>query len=318
MYSSIKVGWQEQASNDVNSINLKADFNGFHIYTTPIKRVSKEMDLQSPYKAGPLEIENLRQNLDGKTTSGGQTDNDVFVLDVVTGANSIQNVLLSFVASGNYIVFPASPKIIVGAVFSILGTASNDGTYTVTAVETLTTTQTVHTDQTITVSEPVVLAQVTFISGQVFILDRSVIPDSGVPSVATIFNVRLRPSELFKKHYRWIRSYLYGYDADTIEFQSSNRNAGLVVGGLTDGRDVAISSMGVRIYIPSYLEYTTRVPISLQDTLEASPNKTFANDWEDVRYAGFLIKAGLAPNSRQQQVYKTLLTLENDPKTLIS
>lgn len=317
MYSSIKVGWQEQSSNDVNDINAKADFNGYHIYTTPIKRVSREMDLQSPYKAGPFEIENLRLNLDGKTTSGGSTDNDVFVLDVVTGANPVQSVLLSFIASGNYIVFPASPKMIVGAVFSIIGTGSNDKTYTVTAVETLSTTQTVHTDQTITVSEPAVLTQLTFISGQVFVLDRSVVPDSGVPSVATIFNVRLRPSALLERHYRWIRSYLYGYDAEIIEFQSANRNAELVVGGVTDGRDVSISGMGTRIFIPSYLEFTTRVPISLQDTLETSPNKSFANEWDELRLIGFLWKAGLAPNSRQEQAYKTLLTVENDLESLI-
>lgn len=318
MYSSIKVGWQEQSSNDVNDVNAKSDFNGFHIYTTPIKRVSREMDLQSHYKAGPFEIENLRLNLDGKITSGGSTDNDVFVLDCVLNANSVQNVLLSFIASGNYIVFPALPRIIVGASFSILGTANNNTTYTVTEVEDEGTTQTVHTDITITVSEPTVNAQLTFISGQVFLLDRSVVPDSGVPSPETIFNVRLRPSALFDKHKRWIASYLDGFEMESIEFQSANRNSGLVVGGLVDGRDRPVSSLGAKIFLPHYLEFTTRVPISLQDTLESSPNKTFANDWEDVRYVGFLWKAGLAPNSRQAQAYKLLLTEENDLESLIS
>lgn len=318
IHSSIKIGWKEQTSNDVNDVNAKSDFNGYHIYTTPVKRTNTELDLQSPYKAGPFEIEVLRINLDGKTTSGGQTDNDVFVLDVATGANPVQNVLLSFIASGNYIVFPPLPKIIVGAVFSILGTANNNTTYTVSAVDDLSTTQTVHTDITITISEPGVSAQVTFISGQVYQLDRSVIPDSGVPDVSTVFNVRLRPSALFDKHKRWFVSFLSGYESGNIEFQSANRNSELIVAGLIDGRNRPISTLGNKIFLPHYLEFTTKVPISLQDTLETSPNKCFANDWENLRLIGFLWKAGLAPNSRQVQVYKTLLTVENDPKDLIS
>lgn len=318
MYSSIKVGHAEQSVDDVNG---KFDFNGYHIYTPPIRRgaeTSKQLDLQSPYKAGPYEIEITRINLEGKTTTGNGNDNSVFVIDIALNTPPFQTVLLSFIASGNYIVFPASPKIVAGMVFTITGSVSNDKTYTVTSVDNLGTTQTVHTDQTITVSEPAVSVTMTTTAGQVYSLDRSITPDSGVPDPDSVFNVRLRPSEILKTHYKWIRSWLYGYDADSIIFQSANRNASLVVGGEVDGRDIPIASMGDRVFIPDYIEFTGISPISLQDTLDANPNKCFAFEWEDVRYTGFLWKAGLAPNSRQAQVFKMLSSIENDRLNLIA
>lgn len=315
MYSSIKIGHAEQNVDDVNG---KYDFNGFHIYTTPIKRVDRQLDLQSPYKAGPYEIEITRINLEGKTTTGNGNDNDVFTIDVALNVLATQTILLSFIASGNYIVFPASPVVAPGMVFIITGSASNDRTYTVTSVVDMGTTQTVYTDQTITVSEPAVSVTMNTTSGQVFHLDRSVVPDSGVPDPATIFNVRLRVSEIAKAHYRWWRSWAHGYDADSFIFQSANRNSELVVAGVTDGRDIPIVSMGDRIFIPDYIEFSGISPISLQDTWDATPNKCFAFDWEDVRYTGFLWKSGLAPNSRQAQVFKMLSSIENNRLNLIA
>lgn len=316
LFSSIKVGHAEQ---NIDNVNGKYDFNGFHIYTTPIKSVSRQLDLQSPYKAGPYEIEITRINLEGKTTTDNSNDNDVFVLDCVTsGVVSTFTVLLSFVSSGNYIVFPSAPKIAPGTVFKVTGSTSNDGIYTVTAVEDDGITQTVHTDITISVAEFTISVTVDILSGLVYELDRSVIPDTGsVPDPDTIFNVRLRPSELLKKHYRWIRSALYNYDTEIIKFESANRNKDLKVAGIVDGRNIAISSMGSRIFIPDYMECTVKTPIDLSDDLEVNLNRCFAIINDGKRYTGFTFKAGLAPNSRATQVFKLLSSIENSRNDLI-
>lgn len=80
IYNSIKVGHAEQNIDDVNG---KYDFNGYQIYTTPVKfGGDRQMDLQSPYKAGPYEIEITRINFEGKTTTDSGKDNQVFVADI--------------------------------------------------------------------------------------------------------------------------------------------------------------------------------------------------------------------------------------------
>jgi hypothetical protein len=320
MYSSIKVGHKEQESNDASDINGKSGFNGWHVYTTPEKRVDGQMDLQSPWKADPFEMENLRINYDGKNSSGSSQDYQPFVQDVVTAVvNKIMpNILLSFVSSGNYIVFQDQPKVTVGMVFKVTGSTGHDATYTVTAVEDEGATQTVHTDIPITVAEFVVHVTLEIISGLVYYLDRSVVPDSGVPDVASVYNVRLRPSEIFQKHWRWIRSCLYGYDGQIIKFESANRNKDLIVGGVTDGHDVPISSMGARVFIPDYLQFTSPSVIDLQETLQTEPNKSFGVDWEDVNYTGFAFKAGLAPTARNPQAFKLLMSIESDRTKLIA
>lgn len=315
MFSSIKIGHADQVVDDVNG---KYDFNGSHVYSSPVKSVNKQLDLQSPWKAGPYEIEITRLNLEGKTTTDNSNDNDVFVIDVdcVNIATSAP-ILLSFIASGNYIVFQSTTKVVAGQRFQIIGSASNDRIYTVTEVEDLGATQTVHTDATITVTEAAVNVTIAWLTGQIFELDRSINVTAGVPSPETIFNVRLSPDRLLVTHYPWIRSFLYGYDSEEVKFESTNRNSDLVAGGLIQKRNHPIDEMGTPIALPFYLEHGTRVPTDLVEVLETNINKCFATDWENTRYTGFLLKAGIAPVNAGEQTYKHLLTYENDPETLI-
>lgn len=301
MFSSIKVGHREQSIDDVNG---KFDFNGYQIYTSPITRDTKQIDLQSDYKAGPYEIEITRINNDGKTTTDANTDNDVYVID---GKEEplIQTVLVSFIASGNYIVFPLSPVIVPGQMFRVTGSVSNDGVYTVTDVIT-STVQQVSTDITITVSEAAVSVTIEFLSGGVWILRRDIVVTSGVPSPSTIFNVALSPHRLLLLHGPWLRGALSGYEPGKLIFQTGNRNNDLVAGGITDNADVPINTLGAAMFAPWYFELETQVPVSLSDTLDTTPDKDFSGTWGNEAFEGFLIHAGLAPNTQAEQEYKLL------------
>ncbi|HUM47794.1 MAG TPA: hypothetical protein PLD84_12765 [Chitinophagales bacterium] len=82
MFNTIKIGYPNQNYDDVNG---KDEFNCTHQYTTPITRVSKELDLTGPYRADCYGIELLRINLENKTTVDSSSDNDTFMLDVLPG-----------------------------------------------------------------------------------------------------------------------------------------------------------------------------------------------------------------------------------------
>jgi hypothetical protein len=116
------VGHREQTSDDVNG---KFGFNGYQVYTSPYQRGSKELDLQSPYKADPYEIELTRINFDGRTTTDSQSDNDVFVIDV-NQATTVIETTISFI-SPSLIVVPNGIELLTGMTFSVTGSASNDG-----------------------------------------------------------------------------------------------------------------------------------------------------------------------------------------------
>lgn len=77
LYKSIKIGYPEQQYDDVNG---KQEFNNTSLFTTPITRVSKELNKMSAYRGDCYGIEFTRINLEGKTTTDDKSDNDVFLI----------------------------------------------------------------------------------------------------------------------------------------------------------------------------------------------------------------------------------------------
>lgn len=315
IFSSIIFGHAEQQVDDVNG---KYDFNGQLIYTTPVKAGGgKKLEMISPYKAGPYEIEIIRINLEGKTTTDAIQDNSVFVIDVALGDGAPITATVSFVTSFNGFFITSAAGLFAGQKIRIT-TPLNTGEYIIESIGSVLIAQLVILQGGPVVDEATVPATIEIVTGQVYGLDRSVIPTAGVPSPATIYNVRLRPDALLSLHYRWIRSWLYNYEPGILRFEQANRNSDLVVDGLKSGRDIAIASMGAIMFKPYYFNFGTKVPIDLVETLSITPNKSFLPIWEGDSYQGFLIEAGIAPNTRQPQVFKLLCGPETDVTKLIA
>lgn len=314
MFSSIIFGHAEQEIDDVNG---KYDPNGQLTYTTPIKAGGgKKLEMISPYKAGPYEIEIIRINLEGKTTTDAQQDNQVFVIDVSLAGSGPRTATVTFNAALHGFTITSAEGLVKGQKIRITGSASNDGEYMIEDIASIVIAQLVVLSGSV-IDEAGVSVTITVVEGAVFNLDRSVIPTSGVPSPLTIFNVRLRPGALLALHYRWLHSMLYNYEPGIIKFEQGNRNTDMVVDGLKDGRDIIIANMGAIMWKPYYFEFGTKVPIDLVQTLDTKPNKAFTTTWNGDDYTGFLIEAGIAPNTRQPQTYNLLCSPETDVTKLI-
>lgn len=314
MFSSIKIGHQEQ---DVDELNGKYDFNGFHIYSSPIKSAGqKQLDLQSPYKAGPFEIEKERINLDGQLTTDHAGDNNIFAMDVKPQTETTIETSLQFTAFGNFINAALGVKYLKGQRFKLVGSLYNDYTFTILGVANILVAQLIFVDVPVT-DEAATVVQLTFLTGQVYSLNRDIVVESGVPSVSTIFNVALRPSELLKKHYRWIKSVLFNYNVGKLTFESANRSKDLKVGGLLDGRDVPVGIMGEPMFQPYYFILECKTNESLVDDLDIQPNTAFEFTSKQDTYRGFAIRVSIAANDLKPQEYKLLSSPNNNLKTLI-
>lgn len=79
IYNNIKIGYSAQEYEDVNG---RQEFNNTHEYRTPVTRITKSLDLVSPYRADCYGIEFTRINLEGKTTTDNKADNDVFLIHI--------------------------------------------------------------------------------------------------------------------------------------------------------------------------------------------------------------------------------------------
>jgi hypothetical protein len=93
LYNTIKIGYREQNYDDVNG---KQEFNNTHVYTTPITRITKELNLVSVYRADSYGIEFARINLEGKTTTDSSGDNDVFFLHIKDSPATGHDVIFTY------------------------------------------------------------------------------------------------------------------------------------------------------------------------------------------------------------------------------
>lgn len=318
MGTSVKIGHAEQQVDDTNG---KLDFNGFDIFISPIKRLAaKEIDLQTNWKAGPIEIEQTRANYEGKTTTDKSTDNSVFV---IVGTPDPTNVFVKkavFKADGSpftpgkpLLSTPASaPVLRAGMILKITGSTLNDGTYKILDASPWLFGQLVNVDQPLTDEDNNLDITFEIVEGQYYTIDRSIpVEQLSVPEVdprvkATIFNVAISPKRLLLKHARWIASWLYNYLPGALKFDSANRNADLIAGGIVERADLLISAMGSPLFLPFYFEFETLTPVDMPAVLAANPNPVFRFTWEGNDYTGFFMKGGFAANTMEEQTFKLL------------
>lgn len=313
--NTFKFGHQKQNIEDVNG---KYDPNGNNQFTGPLTKDIKEYNMVSPYKSGPYEIELLRLNLEGKTTTDNDSDNDVFVIAAEEEQTTYPEVTVSFSEAFAGIILPTSVKLRAGQQIRITGSVSNDGVYDVVSVNFFLLFQVAVLTQPVT-DETDVLVSIEIISGFNYILNRPVYDTlEGVPT-DTIFNLPyLTPKTMLKRHIRWIASMNAGLETKKIKFSSDkdNKNSGLktVLGSVTVDEDAEESFAGAeKMFQPFYAIFKASPLIDLPELLEENPNRIFSvTDENGYIWRGFLRISGLAANEYTPQEWRLLLTPDND------
>lgn len=321
--TSIKIGHQQQQIEDVGG---KYDYNGYVIYTTPIKQGEPvEMDLQSPYKAGPVEIEKLRLFYLGQNTTDAPGDDEIFAL-VLNRASGVSNIPVTgggfFVGTDTpiiyFIVLDYSPAFYAGQKIQITGSALNEGQYNIVSVGLLFSKTILFVDGPLVDENGPVDFNIGILGGTVYQLDRSTIIQSGVPNPETYFNATLRPAILIQKHLAFLKSWLFNYDDKELIFETCIGNADVVVGGVPDKRNLPISGFGERITVPYTIEFTPDILLSLQLLFADRPNASFTiNNWKGNDYSGFFMSGGIGVANKRAQIMKLKLFGNTDVTKLI-
>lgn len=85
--SSVKIGYPDQQFSTI--INGRDEVNSTQVYSLPITRVQKELDLLSIYRADPYGIEDLRITKQDGDTTNNNNDNDVFFVKIKADPENI-------------------------------------------------------------------------------------------------------------------------------------------------------------------------------------------------------------------------------------
>lgn len=329
MATSVKVGHKEQKVDDTNG---KYDFNGWLSFNGPIKSIpSKELDIQTNYKAGSYEIEQIRANYEGKTTTDKESDNDTFVLAVLpdTDLNNF-TVNSQFQADGTPFA-PGLPlitigtndtKIRAGMILRISGTAtSNDKDVQVVAAASLGGGQLIQT------VEPLVdftgMATFEIVSGGYYELDRSIPvdqlsdPDADAAVKESVYNVPLSPKRILMLHSPWLATIFSGFNGDKLTYANVSRNKELIADGLVEKADVPVNDFGDPLALPWWFKFDALTPVDLPEIHDNDPNPAFSFEWDGQTYIGFAWSDGFAANTLEEQTFKLLAAPVNNMLNLI-
>jgi hypothetical protein len=314
--NTFKFGYPEQSYENVNG---KYEYNNTLQFGTPITRIIKEGDFVCPIRTDSYGLEILRVNMDGKTTTDNDSDNDVCCVNVNKDP-------ISFVATG-LLAFDGGTKgfgiqgadgllelLESGDRFILPGTI-NAGTYTVDFVEAGIGGFNVYTlEPTLSdaQNDVTILSNVYELAREVY---DNATTDIGIPSPSTSFNIKdLTPKRIVLQQGPWINSMMYGFEGQKLPFLGTEKNDKLkTVQGATVIQENADYTVGnTRIFIPRYFDFESDVSADVLELLAQNPNRCFRFTWKGITYKGFMMKMGISPDTSKDQVFKLLSTPDND------
>jgi hypothetical protein len=305
----VRVGYPEQ---NIEGVNGKYETNNTYVFSSPLTLdTPKELTLVCPYPSQPYAIEKLRMNFEGKTTTDNNSDNTVFLFntqpDFITFSAGV--FIDTSGTLGPYFAITGTTNqsdFLPGMKFTVSGTTTNNGIFTVKSVEGGAGGYTVY----------VVEAVTTDSSGAAgFSLERyklkrdtydNALTDIGIPDPIEIYNLEyLTPKEILLRHYKLINSLLYGFQGGLLKFQTTDRNPNLKrVRGLSvidEDADEIIG--GTILFQPFIFDLDVQEPINLVENLAAGQNRPFSFGDGCL---GFLMRAGIQPDTKGEQAYKLL------------
>jgi hypothetical protein len=99
-------------------------------------------------------------------------------------------------------------------------------------------------------------------------------------------------------------------DGTELTFQTTERNAELIAGGITEKANVTIGT--TQLFKALEFSFDGPTPTNINETLSAAPSKAFSFPWLGKTYTGFSRRLGFAPATEKEQATKLLSTPDND------
>lgn len=317
IFNLITVGYPDQQYDQQNE---QYEFNSENTFSTPVTRVQKTLNLISKYRADCFGIEFFRGDLGNTNTTDNKSNNQIFVVEVeddntkhlgdftveapTTGVNG------AFLFGNSYDIYQR--YFFVGRTFSVVGTASNDGTYTITAVV-----LDLPNDLFVYVAE----TTVNEISGaKDFTFDILIpkAPDTPLSGVLddTVYNTGISPKRNLIRNAPYFNGALWATGSEFITFVSSKKSSALSSGGIAENSNELISDLDTGYARPFIFEFDTRVPVDIITSLQNAGKGYIAFTWNGVPLEGYPMEVSVKPAFQDAQHWKLLMTSNIDPAIL--
>lgn len=322
VYNTFKFGYPNV---EVDKVNGRDEFNVSTQFTSPLKRVIKELDLVGPYHAGMYEIEVARIDLYGKDTTDSRVDNTVYKLDVEKGYSFdyyTGDIFLPF--QDELQMAGTQPPLVAGDQLTISGAASNNGTFPIAAFLYATGTTDITFATNVFTGTPVTInGTISITSANNYKLARPVYDVvTGLLHPDKAFNIPSRPKQAFYNNGAYLRSILDFHDAESVVFASGDRNSELstTLAGvtITENSNEPIGGLPVQWFKPYYLRCKAKVSDTDWDTMNNNPYSLIDVIIEDQTISVYKWDGARNPVTEQVDTLTFLIGPGNDMSKLIN
>lgn len=147
---------------------------------------------------------------------------------------------------------------------------------------------------------------------------------SGVLDTVNSYQIGLSAARQMRRNYPLLASICHLRDAESITFQTTDKNPNLVSKystarpTITENANIAVSDLGDPLWLPIIAEFESEVPINLRTLLATNPYGYFQfKNKFGVTIKAFMIEAGMKPATNATYRWKMILTPDNDINDLI-
>ena len=147
---------------------------------------------------------------------------------------------------------------------------------------------------------------------------------SGVLDTVNSYQIGLSAARQMRRNYPLLASVCHLRDAESITFQTTDKNPNLVSKystarpTITENANIAVSDLGDPLWLPIIAEFESEVPINLRTLLATNPYGYFQfKNKFGVTIKAFMIEAGMKPATNATYRWKMILTPDNDINDLI-
>jgi hypothetical protein len=274
-FNLVKIGYPEQKYDEKQG---QLEYNTTSNFSAPVTKIQNDLNLVSKYRSDSYGIEYTRFLSPGNQTANNKSDNDVFILNI-DNSQQVVTATVGFSASGNLMLAPTTIPFVVGQQIQINGSATNNGTYTISGVANSFFFQVVALTGPALTDETDAVVTITFLSGAIYNLKRiNYTSITGLVNEETAYNIEdLTPKRMLARHGGYIRGVLHNHPAAYLKFDTNDKNKELVTENpagsfIMEKTDQLIGQLSTPLFYPYIIKFKTKVPLTFEQVMNGAAN----------------------------------------------
>jgi hypothetical protein len=140
---------------------------------------------------------------------------------------------------------------------------------------------------------------------------------SGLLDKDSAFNIELSPKRCLQRHGAYLRACFFYQSTGVLKFESAERNADMIAGGISEKADQPISLLGQPMFVPIEFTFDCPMPENMIEQMETQPQRPITFTWNGTQFKAYPTDISIQPADNADQTVTALCAVGNDLTKLI-